>query len=144
MTFTLWFSSCTTINLFEKDVTIPGHEWKSSFKPDFTFAIKDTTAPYQFFFVIRHTEKYNFTNIYINLYIKAPHSDSATKIQRSLTLADNNGWLGSGMDDIYEQRIPLGAPQSLKAGTYTFTLEQIMREDPLKNVLNVGLRIEKK
>lgn len=136
--------SCTSINLYEKDAAIPGHQWKSSFKPSFTFDIKDTTSPYQFFFVIRHTEKYNFTNIYINLYIKAPGTDSTTKIQRSLTLADNNGWLGSGMDDIYEQRIPLGAPQLLKAGTYTFTIEQIMREDPLENVLNAGLRIEKK
>ncbi|HVT86875.1 MAG TPA: gliding motility lipoprotein GldH [Chitinophagaceae bacterium] len=141
---TLYFLSCTTIDLYEKEVAIPGHEWKSSFKPVFTFTIKDTTVPYQFFLVLRHTEKYNYTNIYVNLYIKAPGTDSTTKIQRSLMLADNNGWLGSGMDDIYEHRIPLGEPQSLKAGTYTFTLEQIMREDPLEHVLNVGLRLEKK
>ena len=140
----LFLASCTTIDLYEKEVTIPGHEWKSSFKPGFTFTIKDTTLPYQFFLVLRHTEKYNYTNIYVNLYIKAPGTDSTTKIQRSLMLADNNGWLGSGMDDIYEHRIPLGDPQSLKAGTYTFTLEQIMREDPLEHVLNVGLRLEKK
>ena len=31
-----------------------------------------------------------------------------------------------------------------KKGTYTFTISQIMREDPLEHVLNVGLRIEKK
>ena len=140
----LCLASCTTIDLYEKEVTIPGHEWKSSFKPSFTFNIKDTTVPYQFFLVLRHTEKYNYTNIYVNLYIKAPGTDSTTKIQRSLMLADNNGLLGSGMDDIYEHRIPLGDPQSLKAGTYTFTLEQIMREDPLEHILNVGLRIEKK
>jgi hypothetical protein len=42
------------------------------------------------------------------------------------------------MDDIYEHRIELAETQSLKAGTYKFTLEQIMREDPLQNVLNVG------
>ena len=27
---------------------------------------------------------------------------------------------------------------------FTFAIEQIMREDPLKNILNAGLRIEKK
>jgi len=31
-----------------------------------------------------------------------------------------------------------------KPGNYTFAIEQIMREDPLKNILNAGLRIEKK
>ncbi len=140
----LYLLSCTSIDLYEKEIVIPGHQWKSSFKPTFTFNIKDTTVPYQFFLVIRHTEKYNYTNIYVNLYIQPPGTDSTTKIQRSLMLADNNGWLGSGMDDIYEHRIPLGDPQLLRAGTYKFTLEQIMREDPLENVLNVGLRIEKK
>lgn len=140
-----FLSSCTTIDLYEKSVAIPGHAWKNSFKPSFTFTIKDTTAPYRFFLILRHNEKYNYNNIYINLYVQPPGTDSTQKNQLPpLTLATNDGWLGSGMDDIYEHRIPLGDAQTLKAGTYTFTIEQIMREDPLKNVLNVGLRIEKK
>jgi gliding motility-associated lipoprotein GldH len=61
-----------------------------------------------------------------------------------LSLATNEGWLGSGMDDIYEHRIKLTNPQYWKAGNYHFTIEQIMREDPLENVMNVGLRVEKK
>ena len=138
-------SSCTTIDLYEKSVTIPKHQWNSSFKPAFDFTIKDTTAPYKLFFVIRHNEQYNFNNIFVNLYVKGPGQDTAQKIQQDLVLATNEkGWLASGMDDIYEHRIQLGTEQNLKAGNYTFTIEQIMREDPLANVLNVGLRIEKK
>lgn len=138
-------SSCTTIDLYEKSVTIPGHEWKRNYKPSFDFIIKDTSSPYKLFFILRHNEKYNFNNIYINVYVKGPGQDSAVKIQQDLVLATNEkGWLATGMDDIYEHRIPLAPEQSLKAGAYTFTIEQIMREDPLKNVLNAGLRIEKK
>jgi gliding motility-associated lipoprotein GldH len=139
------FSSCTTIDLYEKAVAIPGHEWKSSFKPSFDFTIKDTASPYRLFLVLRHNEKYNFNNIYVNVYVKGPGQDTVQKIQQDLVLATNEkGWLGTGMDDIYDHRIQLGPDQSLKAGNYTFTIEQIMREDPLENVLNVGLRIEKK
>jgi hypothetical protein len=49
------------------------------------------------------------------------------------------------MDDIYEHRIPLTpvAEKFRKPGEYTFTVEQIMRENPLNNVLNVGIRVEK-
>ena len=138
-------SSCTTIDLYEKSVTIPKYQWSSSFKPAFDFTIKDTSAPYKLFFIIRHNEQYNFNNIFVNLYVKGPGQDTAQKIQQDLVLATNEkGWLASGMDDIYEHRIQLGAEQNLKAGNYTFTIEQIMREDPLANVLNVGLRIEKK
>jgi len=48
------------------------------------------------------------------------------------------------MDDIYEHRIELTKPIRMKAGIYHFKIEQIMREDPLENVMNVGLRVEKK
>jgi len=138
-------SSCTTIDLYEKSVVIPGHSWKSDFKPSFTFTIKDNTSPYQLFLILRHNDKYNFNNIYINLSVKLPGTDSTLKIKKDLTLAtDDKGWLGSGMDDIYEHLISLGDPERLKTGNYTFTVEQIMRENPLNNVLNVGLRIEKK
>jgi gliding motility-associated lipoprotein GldH len=138
------FASCTTVDLYEKTVAIPGHEWQSSFQPSFEFEIKDTASLYDIYVVLRHNEKYNFTNIYLNLYINGPGSDSTLKIQRDLPLATNeDGWLASGMDDIYEHRIPLIQGQSLKAGLYKFRLEQIMREDPLKNVLDAGLRVEK-
>jgi gliding motility-associated lipoprotein GldH len=147
--FALCLATCTSIDLYEKNVTIPGHRWTSSFKPEFTFTIKDSTVPYQLFLVLRHTAKYNYKNIYINLYTRQPDKDSTEKIRFDLTLAtDEKGWLGSGMDDIYEHRIPLTPPEQdlyfKRSGTYTFTVEQIMREDPLENVMNVGLRIEKK
>lgn len=137
-------ASCQTVDLYEKTVAIKNHEWQSGFKPEFTFTVKDSVSPHTLFFVIRHNEKYNYNNLYANIYVKAPHSDSVIKIQKDLLLATNEkGWLGVGMDDIYEHRIKLGDAEPLKAGEYTFTLEQIMREDPLQNVLNVGIRIEK-
>ena len=141
--------SCTTIDLYEKSVPIPEHNWSSSFRPEFTFTIKDTSVPYQLFFVLRHRDKYRYSNIYINLYTRQPGRDSAEKIQFDLALATSEkGWLGSGMDDLYEHRIPLTPPDKelyfRKPGTYTFTVEQIMREDPLENVWNAGIRIEKK
>jgi len=136
--------SCTTIDLYEKNISLPGHEWKSSFKPEFTFTIKDTVADYQVFFIIRHTEKYNYNNIWINLYSQSP-GDTVHKVPYELQLATNEkGWLASGMDDIYEHRIKLTGDIKLKKGVYKFSIENIMREDPLLHVLNIGLRIEKK
>jgi gliding motility-associated lipoprotein GldH len=139
----LCLSTCTTVDLYEKTVSLPGHEWKSTNKPEFNFTITDTTTLYEAFFVIRHTEKYNYKNIWINLYSQPP-GDTMHKAPFELELATNEkGWLATGMDDIYEHRIRLTPPRALKAGTYKLMLENIMREDPLKEVLNVGVRIEK-
>jgi len=141
--------SCQTIDLYEKTAGIPGHSWKSSFKPTFTFVIKDTASAYQLYVTIRHTDRYNYNNIYIHLTTKQPGRDSAQTARYDLTLGtDESGWLGTGMDDIYEHRIPLTPVGTdfrfREPGEYHFTIEQVMREDPLENVLNVGLRIEKK
>lgn len=143
--------SCTRIDLFEKTAVIPGHSWKSSFKPSFSFTIQDTSSPYMVYLILRHNDRYSFNNIYVNLYAKGPGQDSTVGVPYDIRLAtDENGWRGTGMDDIYEHRIPL-TPRSpdkafyfRKPGTYTFTIEQIMRQDPLNNVLNTGIRIEKK
>lgn len=143
-----FFNSCTTIDLYEKHVSIPGHDWKSDFKPRFRFTIKDTTAGYQIFFIMRHDEKYSFNNIYVDITNKAPGADSSTTSRLPLTLATNDkGWLGSGMDDIYEHRIALNREEDpfifRTPGEYEFTVAQIMREDPLRHVYSVGIRIEK-
>lgn len=140
---TLCLVTCTTADLYEKTVPLPDHEWKGTYKPEFEFTIKDTASLYQVFFVMRHTEKYNYNNIWINLYSQQP-GDTLRKAPFELQLATNEkGWLASGMDDIYEHRIQLIQPVRFKAGTYKLILENIMREDPLQHVLNVGIRIEK-
>jgi gliding motility-associated lipoprotein GldH len=144
----LLFQSCDTIDLYEKTTAVPRHEWRSNFKPAFDFTINDTTSPYQVYVILRHNDRYNFNNIWINLYTKAPN-DTVQKVQLELPLAEKEkGWLGSAMGDVFEHRIAITPPSQplyfTHKGNYTFTIEQVMREDPLREVMDVGLRIEKK
>lgn len=141
----LAFTACGTIDVFEKNVSIPQHEWSSAFKPEIELQIDDTTSLYNIYFVVRHTDAYLYKNMWVNVYTYMP-SDTLPKQRLDLLLAtDDKGWLGSGMDDIFEHRIRItGEPVQLrKAGNYRFKLEQIMREDPLQHVMNVGIRVEK-
>ncbi len=145
VTCILWLSSCQTIDLYERVVSIPQQEWKSSYQPQFTFNIKDTQTRYDIFVLFRHNEKYEFNNIWISITYQLKGQPEVTG-QYELPLANNEGWMGTAMDDLYEHRIRITPPGglALNAGEYTFTVGQIMRKDPLENVLNVGLRIEKK
>jgi gliding motility-associated lipoprotein GldH len=141
----LLLSSCQSIDLFEKVVSIPRQEWKANFKPQFNFNIKDTLSHYDVYIILRHNEKYEFNNIWVSLTYQLKAQQPVTG-QYELPLANNDGWLGIAMDDLYEHRVRITAENGilLKPGEYTFTIGQIMRKDPLENVLNVGLRIEKK
>ncbi len=138
-------TSCETIDVFEKNISIPKHEWSTAFKPEISFEINDTTSFYNIYVVLRHTDAYRYKNIWMNVYTQVP-GDTIRKQRLDLLLAaDDKGWLGSGMDDIFEHRVRItGEPQKLsKPGMYRFRLEQIMREDPLQHVMNVGIRVEK-
>ncbi len=141
----LLLQSCAQIDLFEKNVSLPAGKWASAVKPKITFEITDTSSSYHVFFVIRHTDAFGYNNIWVR--ISSSMGTDTSNIARNfdLPLASQNKWLASGMDDIYEHRILLYSQpvRFQKKGTYTFTIEQIMREDPLEHVMNIGLRLEK-
>ena len=113
-------------------------------QPSFSFEVKDTTAPYHIYFVIRHTDAYKYNNIWVNITTQSPAGVKQTQLV-NLKLADNaNGWLGAGMDDMFDSRIKITkAPVALKAGVYSFTIAQAMRDEPLAAVLSAGIRVEK-
>jgi gliding motility-associated lipoprotein GldH len=138
-----FITGCETIDVFEKNVRIPNHEWSNAFKPEIAFDISDTTSLYNIYVVLRHTDAYRYKNIYLNIYTRLP-DDSMLRQRVDLQLAtDDKGWLGSGMDDIFEHRIRITQGRFQRAGRYKFKLEQIMREEPLQHVMNVGIRVEK-
>lgn len=139
------FSCNLSSGVFEKNFAIPDQAWQSSVKPDIGFTIKDTASLYNIFFVIRHSDAYNYNNIWIRASLDRQEESDMKSQQYDLSLATNDrGWLGSAMDDIYEARLLIQPRIRFKRpGDYHIILEQIMREDPLKHVLDVGIRLEK-
>ena len=140
----LLMSSCEPIQLYEQNTIYPQHERSSKQVNHYQFNITDTNALYKIFFVVRHHNTYRYKNIWLQMDTQSP-SDSVVKQTLNLQLADDQkGWLGVGMDDVYDQRIPINAvPTKLKKGVYQFSMQHTMREDPLSGILSTGLRVEK-
>lgn len=141
----LFAAGCIHIDTFEKQATIPNQKWFYNYKPSFTFTINDTTSTYNLYVVLRHTDLYRYNNIWLRIGSKAPGDSMHFQNINLLLAEDNKSWEGTGMDDVYEVRkiISPGPVSFRKSGEYTFTIGQIMRENPLEYVLNVGLRLEK-
>ena len=141
----LFFIGCGKINVYEKNVHIPGQIWSYNFKPAFNFKIEDTSANYNVYIVLRHTDSYKYNNLWLKLGSQPP-GDTMHYQKINVQLAnDQTGWEGNGMDDIYEVRknITPGPVPFKKAGTYIFTIAQIMRENQLFHILDAGVRVEK-
>ncbi len=144
--FCILFNSCTQIEIFEKDTAIPGYEWKQNFSANGDFIITDTISPYNIYLALRHTDAYKYNNIWLNIGLQPP-GDTMHFQKVNLILGDDaNGWEGSGMNDIWEVRKLLnGAARRFKLpGKYSFSISQIMRDNPLLHIMSTGLRIEKK
>ena len=137
--------SCSNIDLFEKQSQIPDQQWLYANVPEFTFHIDDTASLYNVYIVLRHTDLYNYNNIWLRIGSKVP-GDSTHFQNINLRLAnDAKGWEGTGISDIFEVRKAISpGPLAFKtSGDYTFSVAQIMRENPLKYILSVGIRVEK-
>jgi len=150
LTACLGLAAClpAKMDAYEKNQEIPGHKWSYQYKPVFEVTInpEDTAYLYNIYVNIRHQDAYPYSNIWLLIGTQYPGDSTHTQSRRvELPLADAAGkWLGSGLDDIYEHRIPIQERAILnKPGTYRFTFEQNMRQNPLPYVMNVGLRIEK-
>ena len=140
------FISCREIDLFEKNVAVPNMQWFNNYNATGSFIIKDTTSTYNVLIVLRHTDAYLYNNIWLNVGLQAPE-DAGLKYQKiNLTLGnDAKGWEGIGMNDIWEVRkLISGVPKKfIKAGTYNFSIAQLMRDNPLQHIISVGLSIQK-
>lgn len=142
----LLIGSCTQIELYEKNTAIPKFAWQQNFSANGEFMITDTIAAYSIYLVLRHTDAYQYNNIWLNVGLQPP-GDSMHFQKVNLQLGDDaNGWEGTGMNDIWELRKLLnGEPRRFKrAGKYSFTITQVMRDNPLLQVISAGLRLEKK
>ncbi|MGL6021608.1 MAG: gliding motility lipoprotein GldH [Chitinophagaceae bacterium] len=140
----LFLISCGKVELFEKTISIPTQEWKSTFKPSFIFNMPDTLQTYNIYFFIRHRTLYEYNNLWINLFIKNNIQPKTDTLKYELTLGNNNlGWLGNRLGDVVDQYILLTpTPVRFYKGENEISIMQIMRQDPLKYILNVGLRVE--
>lgn len=141
---------CTPLSLYERSVSLPQQQWKSDHVPVFDFTLGDTTASYNVSLIFRHRDRYHYNNIWLRISVTDPQTKTYTFDTDLLLGTNESGWLGTGMDDIYEHRISLQKELLAKgisfrqAGTYRFSIEQLMREDPLEEVMNIGIRVEKK
>jgi gliding motility-associated lipoprotein GldH len=122
-----------------------GNAWSANQQPEFVFEVKDTVSSYQVYFLIRHGDAYEFNNVWIRLNSKLPGDSVVRKDRFDIPLANQNKWLGSGMDDIFDHRVLLYREpvKFSKTGQYTISIGHDMRVEPLDHVFNVGLRIEK-
>lgn len=138
------FGSCRQIDMAEQNLYIPSKAWNATDSLTGNIRISDTSAAYNISIVIRHTDAYNYNNIWLLIGMQGP-GEAMEYRQVNVPLGtDATGWFGSGMNDIWECRHTLTVNRRFsRSGSFAFSIKQIMRDEPLKEVLNAGIRLDK-
>lgn len=136
------FVSCRHINVYEKQVTLPGHEWRKDQSAVIRFDITDSTH-HQLYFVVRHSQRFEFNKLLIKLLVQDTAKVPLVSMNISAPLTNAAGdWAGTPMDDIYYQRVKINPPVFLKPGQYRFVLQHLMKEPMLDHILSVGIALD--
>jgi gliding motility-associated lipoprotein GldH len=119
--------------------------WYIKNKPTFTVEIKDTVSRYNLYYLVRNAVQYPYYNLYLTRKTVNPSGKSKTILEEVFLSNQTTGKpYGHGLGDLFDHKITFLRNHTFpKAGTYTFTLSQSMRQNPLPFVISVGISVEK-
>ena len=138
---------CTDPNtIFKQHTDIEDGNWFLKYEPTFEFEIKDTTQSYTVYYLIRNGTAYPYYNLYIKQFLTDDKNKAINEALNELKVMDETTGkpLGDGMGDLFDHKIvALKNYRFPHAGKYKFKIRQYMRQDPLPQILSVGISIEK-
>lgn len=121
-----------------QEVNADGWGWNDG--KSFSFEIEDSNYLYSLECDLRISGGFRYSNIWLLYTLDGPQT--ATKNQFQIQLSDNTGkWLGEGKSNLIAFRQVFLADKKLKKGKYILKLNQNMRDDKLRFVSDIGLKI---
>ena len=141
----LLIAGCTDANaVLDQNARIDNLNWAYVNKIKYDVAIEDTTVAYNLYLNLRVTADYKYANLFALIGEgRAGSKPHYTRYEFKLANPDGE-WLGKGSGNLFSYQIPFKTDYHFPArGTYHFEIEQNMRNNPLREVSDVGLRVEK-
>lgn len=137
-----FLTACGPEIVFEKEVDFPESGWSYADTVRFDFVIADSTRSFDFLLDVDHGTNFSYENFYVRLSTTFPSGKRTTE-QLSLQLVGDFGsFLGNCSGDECSLTVPILENARFEAaGNYALTLEQYSRDEPLRGVDGIGLRV---
>jgi len=145
MGISLSLSGCSDKNaIVDQNTEVINNNWAYTNKIKVAVKVTDATVLYNVYLNLRVTADYKYSNLFVLIRQIGPDKKVFGN-RYEFKLADKDGeWLGDGSGNIYSYQVPFLTNYRFTApGTYVFEVEQNMRDNPLREVSDVGLRVER-
>ncbi len=140
-----FFVSCDDADIvYQNSKVIENNTWNKNEGVSFDFDINDTTEFYDFYFNLRTTNLYEWSNLFMFIEIGSPEEQFNIDTVE-FSLANSVGeWTGISSGSIINNKILFISKKRFPSlGTYKLTFNQAMRQDDLTEVMDVGIIIKK-
>jgi gliding motility-associated lipoprotein GldH len=137
---------CDTNAVYKEYTDIEDGKWYIKNAPSFTFDIKDASIPYNIYYNLRNSLSYGYYNLYLTRYLRdSTGRELESRLDELILMDPKTGKPnGDGIGDIFDHKFLMKRNYRFpKPGQYTMQIRQYMRQDPLLNVLSVGITVEK-
>ncbi|TDQ09505.1 gliding motility lipoprotein GldH [Pedobacter metabolipauper] len=140
--FIALLSGCDTNAIVDNNISMPARNWSYANRVKAVVDIKDPNQITGLYFKLRHTADYRYSNVFVLLHISGAGQKKITKrYEYKLALSDGQ-WLGSGSGNLYTYVLPLLTNYKFPAaGKYQIEIEQNMRDNPLSEISDAGIKI---
>ncbi len=139
-----YFLCLRTKHFFNEFESTDIKAWKSTDTLSFQIKIEEENKNYQYALSVRHSKDYEFSNIWLKVYIKGNNIDTSFRYEIPLFKNDGKPY-GKSSGSLCTQTVPLKTNLPLyKKGNYTISIIQLMRKDPLDGISDIGVIIDKK
>ncbi|MDR1623736.1 MAG: gliding motility lipoprotein GldH [Tannerellaceae bacterium] len=129
--------------VYNQYLAIDHSAWEKGKEYYFTFQIDDPAVPYNITLEIRNNNLYPYQNLWLLLQEESPVGPMARDTMECVLADDFGKWLGSGIS-LFQTSFPIKTNYLFtNTGRHTFSFRQGMRNDTLKGIQEIGLRIEK-
>ncbi|NTW23322.1 MAG: gliding motility lipoprotein GldH [Lentimicrobium sp.] len=136
--------SCDRNKLYDESLSLDNDKWPKDKAMAFKVNVEDTVGTYRFFINVRNNTSYRYNNIYFFLTTEFPGGGMSRDTIECLLAAKDGDWFGKGTGRYRDNQIPIRSNIRFpRAGTYTLSLNQAMREDVLEGISEAGVRLEK-
>lgn len=138
-------TSCQdTKTVADTNIEIVGRNWSYTEKVQVPVEIENAAVPYNLYVNLRLTSKYKYANIFMLIHMTGPDGKKTTERKEFKLALPDGEWLGSGSGNLYSYQMPFKENYRFPAsGKYMIELEQNMRDNPLDQITDAGVRVEK-
>ena len=140
--FVIILQACSQNVYYESRLDIPENNWESDKEAVFDFNINDSLQIYDLLITVSNTNDYRYSNLWLFVGTRAIDGHIANDTLEYI-LADEKGkWFGEKSGDIwFNQLMYKSKIRFPKTGKYSIEVIQGMRDENLKGIKQVGIKL---